>query len=173
MPLDTFVCPLSKGALSLVSFEEERIKLTPEQLARAKRLEIAPEKLSRVVKTGVLYCPLSRKWYPIINYVPLLLDYATEIHRDFINQHASRTSIFSEYEMPNGVPRPGEEVVQKSFTKEWATLNVEKNISFGLTPEQRDSFIGFELDWPVGFLNRGKLKILEVGCGSGFESLSL
>ena len=170
--LRAYVCPLSKGRLSLHAFEEHEIALSPSDLARAAALRIAPCDLARVVKTGVLTCDLSGKWYPIINYVPLFIDYPTEVHRDFLNQHRSQSEIFSRYELPNGTPRPGEATIRKSFTKEWATLQLD-NISFGLTPEQRDFFIHLELDWPEQFLKRKDLKVLEVGCGSGFESLSL
>jgi ubiquinone/menaquinone biosynthesis C-methylase UbiE/uncharacterized protein YbaR (Trm112 family) len=170
--LHDFVCPLSKGPLSLLAFEEHEIELTPSDLRRAGRLGIAPAELSRVVKTGVLYCDQSRKWYPIINYVPLFIDYGTEIHQDFAARFSSASPVFSQYDIPNETPRPGEEAVRKSFTKEWDTLNLD-DVSFGLTSEQRDFFIGLELDWPKALLQRSDLKVLEVGCGSGFEALSL
>jgi SAM-dependent methyltransferase len=170
--LRTYVCPLSKGQLSLHSFEEHEIELSPPDIARAASLGIAPGDLTRVVKTGVLSCDKSRKWYPIINYVPLFIDYPTEIHQDFLNQYRPQRAVFSQYELPNGRPRPGEATIRRTFTKEWATLQLE-NLSFGLTPEQRDFFVHLELDWPEQLLPRRDLKVLEVGCGSGFESLSL
>lgn len=170
--LRTYVCPLSKGPLSLHSFEEHKIELSSSDVTRAAALRIAPSDVARVVKTGVLSCEKSRKWYPIINYVPLFIDYPTEIHLDFLNRYRSRSNVFSAYELPNGTPRPGEATIRKTFTKEWATLHLE-NTSFGYTPEQRDFFVRLELDWPDQFLKRKDLKVLEVGCGSGFESLSL
>jgi SAM-dependent methyltransferase/uncharacterized protein YbaR (Trm112 family) len=170
--LRTYVCPLSKGPLKLHSFEEREIELSSSDLARAYTLGIAPRDLARVVKTGVLCCDKSGKWYPIVNYVPIFTDYPTELHRDFLNQHCSHTEIFSRYELPNGAPRPGEETICKTFSKEWATLQLD-NTSFGLTFEQRDFFVRLELDWPGQVLTRKDLKVLEVGCGSGFESLSL
>ena len=170
--LHTFVCPLSKGPLSLLAFEEHDVELTPAHLMRASRLGIAPSELSQVIKTGVLCCDRSRKWYPIINYVPVLIDYGTEIHRDFVDQFQSRSAIFADYDIPNQPPRPAEEIVRKTFTKEWSTLRLE-DISFGFTPEQRDAFVSLELNWPDGILERRDLRVLEVGCGSGFESLSL
>jgi ubiquinone/menaquinone biosynthesis C-methylase UbiE/uncharacterized protein YbaR (Trm112 family) len=170
--LYTYVCPLSKEPLSLHSFEEHEIELSPSDLARASALGIAPSGLARVVKTGVLSCEQSGKWYPIINYVPLLLDYATELHQDFLNRYRSQSEVFSRYDLPNGTPRPGEATIRKNFTKEWSTLHLD-NTSFGYTPEQRDFFVHLELDWPQHVLTRKNLKVLEVGCGSGFESLSL
>jgi ubiquinone/menaquinone biosynthesis C-methylase UbiE/uncharacterized protein YbaR (Trm112 family) len=170
--LDTFVCPLSKERLSLVAFEEERVELDAEQQARARRMGLDPSALSLVVKEGVVCCEASQKWYPIINYVPVLLDYGTDLHRGFRERHAARTDIFQRYELPDGKPRQGEEFVQRSFTKEWNALNFD-DVSFGFKPEDRDKFTRLELDWPTGLLDRDRLKVLEVGCGSGFESLSL
>jgi SAM-dependent methyltransferase/uncharacterized protein YbaR (Trm112 family) len=170
--LRAYVCPLSKGPLTLQAFDEHEIELSPSDLARAASLRIAPSDLARIVKTGVLCCDKSGKWYPIINYVPLFIDYPTELHQDFLSQYGSQSEIFSRYELPNGTPRPGEATIRKTFSKEWATLQLD-NISFGLTPDQRDFFISLELDWPEWLSERKDLKVLEVGCGSGFESLSL
>jgi uncharacterized protein YbaR (Trm112 family)/SAM-dependent methyltransferase len=169
--LDRFVCPLSRAPFQLISFEEEETVLSAEETARARRLGLDPGKLARNVKEGVLYCETSRKWYPIINYIPLLLDYGTELHRAFRDRHAGGSDIFRSYELADEKPRPGEELVQKSFTKEWEALSLD-DLSFGLSSDQRDEFIKLELDWPVGLLDR-PVKILEVGCGSGFESMSL
>ncbi|HEU0157558.1 MAG TPA: class I SAM-dependent methyltransferase [Stellaceae bacterium] len=170
--LHTFVCPLSHAPLSLRAIEEHDIELTPADVQRAARLGIEPGELSKAIKTGVLYCELSRKWYPIINYVPLFLDYGTEIHRDFAASHSSAADLFADYDVPDQPPRPGEETVRKSFTKEWNVLDLD-NTSFGLTPDQRDFFVRLELDWPQSITARDNLVVLEIGCGSGFESLSL
>ena len=43
---------------------------------------------------------------------------------------------------------------------------------FGYSAQARDEFVGLELDWPEHLLER-PLQVLEVGCGSGFESASL
>lgn len=170
--LNTFVCPLSKARLSLLPFEEQKIDLSEQDLERAYELNIDPETISSSVKDGILYCEESRRWYPIINFVPMLLDYPTEIHRDFQARNKFRTDIFDKYEMPDGAPRTGEKSVQKSFTKEWSALPLDQ-LSFVFTPEQRDHYIRLELCWPEGLLTQPKRKVLEIGCGSGFESMSL
>jgi uncharacterized protein YbaR (Trm112 family) len=154
--LRTYVCPLSKGPLSLHSFEEHELELSSSDLARAAALRIELRDLARVVKTGVLCCDKSSTWYPIINYVPLFIDYPTELNRDFLNQYGSYTEIFSRYELPNGTPSLRGATIRKRL-KEWATLRLD-NTSFGLTPEQR--LPGLELDWPERLLARSDLKIL-------------
>ena len=169
--LNTLVCPLSKTPLSLISLEQGKNELSNSDLERCEQLRIKPGDLTTTVKEGVLVCEANKTWYPIVNYVPLLIDYPTEIHHDFKSRHAAQCDALKTYALPGGTPRPGEQIVQKNFTKQWKTLPLGK-ISFGLSSQQRDDFIRLELDWPEGVKRPGK-RILEVGCGSGFESLSL
>ncbi len=169
--LNTLVCPLTKGKLSVLPFEQTEIELTQDDYERCEQLGIIPGEVSSGVKEGILYSETSKTWYPIVNSVPLLLDYSTEIHHDFKKRHASQSTLLKTYAMPSATPRPGEQIVQKTFTKQWKTLPLGK-ISFGLSAEQRDDFIRLELDWPQGEERTGK-RVLEAGCGSGFESLSL
>ncbi len=170
--LRTLVCPLSKAELQVVALEEIKLDLTAADLERCDKLGIDVSSVQSAIKEGVLFCDESRKWYPIVNFVPVLLDFPTGLHKAFFEKHSDRTSIFAEYNPPDAKPRPGEVYVQRSFTKEWELLELDR-ISFGLTPEQRDQFIQLELDWPPGLLDRRLLDILEVGCGSGFETTSL
>src|SRR4051794_1027605 len=118
--LNTYVCPISKGELSLHALEAHEINLTPDDIRRAKNLNLAAEELAQVVKTGILYCDTSRKWYPIINYVPLFIDYGTDIHREFVTAYQSQTDLFQRYEIPDRTPRSGEDTIRRTFTKEWA-----------------------------------------------------
>lgn len=171
--LRTLVCPFTRSELSLVSFEETPVALTPEDAARLRLLGVEPSEASSAVKEGVLYSEQSGKWFPVVNYTPILLDFPTGLHEEFRERHASETGVFADYSMADGSPREGELFVQKTFTREWDLLNDLDALSFGLTPEMRDAFIGLELDWPPGLLDRGPLKVLEVGCGSGFETASL
>ena len=146
--LGSFVCPISHATLSLLPFETRNVALSCADEARCKRLGIESAAVATAVKEGVLYCDESRTWYPIINYVPVLLDYPTELQSGFREQHASHVSIVRRYNLPSGSPRPGERLTQRSFTKEWKTLEAEK-ISFGFTPEQRDSRSGARSDNPA------------------------
>ena len=170
--LETLVCPFTQSKLSLVSFEETRLELTAEQVERCRRLQINPLDAGNAVKEGILYSEESGKWFPIVNYTPILLDFPTDMHRHFKDRYSSKTDVFTRYKMADGEPRKGELFVQRSFTKEWDLLNLD-NISFGYTPEMRDVFVKLELDWPPGMLDQRPLKVLEVGAGSGFETASL
>jgi uncharacterized protein YbaR (Trm112 family)/ubiquinone/menaquinone biosynthesis C-methylase UbiE len=170
--LKTLVCPFTRADLSLESFEETPVNLTTQDIERCKRAGINPADANSAVKEGVLFCDASRKWYPITNYTPIMLDFATGMHSEFSERYSSRSDVFANYEMADGKPREGETFVQKSFTRQWDLLNHD-NVSFGYTPEQRDEFVKLEFDWPPGVLEQSPLNILEVGAGSGFETISL
>ncbi len=170
--LRTLVCPFTRSNLSLISFEETTVELTDDDIQRCHRLGIDPAEANAAVKEGVLYSHTSRKWFPIVNYVPIMLDFPTEIHRAFKEHHSAQADILTQYEMANGKPRAGELFVQRTFTQEWALLDLD-NLSFGYDSAQRDEFVKLELDWPPRVLEQAPLNVLEVGCGSGFESAAL
>jgi SAM-dependent methyltransferase/uncharacterized protein YbaR (Trm112 family) len=170
--LSTYVCPFSGEPLSLVSIEERQIELDGEQIALLKRRGVNELDARTAVKEGILYSEKGGYWFPIVNFIPIFLDFPVDLHVDFKQRHSAAHDLLNRLKTPDGSPRNGELFVQKSFTREWQLIDLDA-ISFGLTQEQRDFFISLELDWPEGLLDREHLKILEVGCGSGFESDSL
>lgn len=170
--LSTLVCPFTQSELSLVSFEETPVELSAGQAERLRRSGVDPAQAASAVKEGVLYSERGGRWFPVVNYTPVMLDFPTDMHREFKERHASKTDVLTKYSMADGSPREGELFVQKSFTRQWDLLNHD-NVSFGYTPEMRDEFVRLEFDWPPGVLDQSPLRVLEVGAGSGFETLSL
>lgn len=74
------------------------------------------------VETGILFSTQLRLWYPIINYVPVLLTFRTALAEGFQRAHTSNLTSLDGYRLPDEVPMPGERAVQASFTEEWAAL---------------------------------------------------
>src|SRR5262245_9353465 len=98
--LNTLVCPLSKSPLSLIAFEQGKNELTRDHLERCEQLRIKPDDVAATVKEGVLVCEANKTWYPIVNFVPLLIDYPTEIHHDFKSRYATQSDVIRTYAMP-------------------------------------------------------------------------
>jgi SAM-dependent methyltransferase len=167
--LEALRCPIDGGPLSVHPFSEHRLELDKKARERCARLGIDPAEAASAVEEGVLLSS-SGTWYPIINFVPILLDFATPLHDDFADRHRGEGALRS-YEPPSRQPRPGEIWVQRSFTAEWNLLGLD-TISFGYSANARDGFVELELDWPPELLESTP-RILEIGCGSGFESASL
>lgn len=169
--LSSYICPFSGKPLCLICIEERRLDLGSSEAALLERRGVNVAEASVAVKEGILYSEIGGYWFPIINFTPIFLDFPLPLHEDFRNRYAAQYDVLRRLRAPDGVPRPGEVFTQRSFTREWALIDLD--LSFGLTPEQRDFFISLELDWPPGILQRDCLQVLEVGCGSGFESASL
>jgi len=170
--LADFICPLSGEPLQLIAIKEKPLDLSSSDKALLEQHGIAEQDAMSAVEEGILYSEQGGYWYPIVNFIPVLLDFPVDLHADFRERHASGYPVLTSLKAPDGAPREGELVVQQTFTREWSLIDLDV-ISFGLTPQQRDFFISLELDWPPGILERNKLRVLEVGCGSGFESESL
>jgi SAM-dependent methyltransferase len=169
--LRTWVCPFTGSELSLIPFEETPVELTDEARARLVAHGVDPAEAASAVKEGVLHGG-GGYWFPVTNYTPVMLDFPTDMHREFAERHAAKTEVFQSHRMADGQPREGETFVQKSFTRQWDLLNHD-NVSFGYTPAQRDEFTKIEFDWPPRVLDRRPLRVLEIGAGSGFETASL
>src|SRR5262245_41201448 len=106
--LRTLVCPLSKAELRVVAFEEIKLDLAAADIERCDKLGIDVSSIQSAIKEGVLFCDESRKWYPIVNFVPLLLDFPTGLHKAFFERHSDKTGLFAGYNPPDATPRPGE-----------------------------------------------------------------
>jgi SAM-dependent methyltransferase/uncharacterized protein YbaR (Trm112 family) len=170
--LSDLICPISGQQLQLAAIKEKKLSLSQADKRALSDHGIPLEDATAAIEEGILYSEAGGYWYPVINYVPILLDFPVDLHKSFRQAHAGSFHIIENLKIPDGAPREGEYFVQRSFTREWALLDLG-SISFGLTAEQRRFFIALELDWPEEVLARKPLKVLEIGCGSGFESICL
>lgn len=150
--IETIVCPACKSQLELSTFSDVAGEPEGEPL----------------VREGVLTCHACRTWYPIENYIPVLLDFPVRLHAQFGERHHRHARWPGQLSEPNGRPRPGEEWTQRSFTRQWADLQ-EDALTFSYTHDQRREFIRIELDWPADFL-ASRPRTLDIGCGFGLEA---
>lgn len=149
--LNILRCPVSGAPLELLSIESEKHD-------------------GRVlIRTGVLYCPESRLWFPIINYVPVMLTFRTQLADAFERQYAGVFARLEGYRKPELPPMQGEIDVQRSFTDQWAGLG-DDPLTFIYTDSEllalhRDVW----LHLPPGGDPHVR-SVLNVGCGFGREA---
>jgi SAM-dependent methyltransferase/uncharacterized protein YbaR (Trm112 family) len=147
-------CPVSSSALELHVIDRDETGDHP------------------LIRTGVLYSAASKHWYPIINYIPVLLTFRTRLVDRFAADHAVALTALGAYAAPNLAPMPGEVSVQKTFTEEWSGLgNDERTFAYSddeLIALHRDVWLRFsaaEIEAVDSVLN--------VGVGFGKESIIL
>ncbi|HZC81432.1 MAG TPA: class I SAM-dependent methyltransferase [Nitrospiraceae bacterium] len=172
--LEFLRCPCCKSELRLSPIESHKVDLSPESSARATAERIDRYQLEDVVETGVLECASGCSWYPIVNYVPVLLDFPLPLHRQFSNKYRHLGINALDLPLPPGAPRPGELQIQESFTIEWKGLGEDAH-TFIYTIEERERYLRAELDWPNYLLQRmpgaPALRVLNVGAGFGLEPI--
>jgi SAM-dependent methyltransferase len=122
--------------------------------------------VEKVVEEGILLCNDCKTWYPIINYVPVLLSFLTQQQKVFYKRNKKTIDALGSFNLPNGIPLPGEKFVQKSFTKEWGDFGASE-LKFSFNKQQILDYNSIELDWPDWVLNTPGKKLLEVGIGFG------
>jgi SAM-dependent methyltransferase/uncharacterized protein YbaR (Trm112 family) len=162
-------CPISGGALALEVFESTQHPLSVEDAAECLARGVERETVETVVKTGVLRCAENRTWYPIVNYVPVMLDFDAPVFAWFAREYADRLADQPDYHSPRGTPRPGEVLTQRNFSAQWNLLG-DDELTFTYTHKDREDFIRIELDWPEGICGQPNTRLLNVGCGYGLEA---
>jgi len=172
--LEFLRCPCCKNTLRLNRIESHTVELSPEASARAAAEWIDRALLEEVVETGVLECMAGCSWYPIVNYVPVLLGFPLPLHRQFRDRYQHCGIKALDLPFPPGTPKPGELQIQESFTIEWKGLG-EGEHTFLYTIEERERHLRAELDWPSYLLQRmpgaPALRVLDVGAGFGLEPI--
>jgi len=172
--LESLRCPCCKSELRLSRIESHKVDLSPEASGRAIAERIDRCLLGEAIETGVLECASGCSWYPIVNYVPVLLDFPLPLHTQFSNRYQHLGIKALDLPLPPGAPRPGELGVQESFTIEWKGLG-EGAHTFIYTIEERERYLRAELDWPSYLLQRmpvaPALRVLNVGAGFGLEPI--
>jgi SAM-dependent methyltransferase/uncharacterized protein YbaR (Trm112 family) len=167
-------CPLCGSTLHLHEIARKRVESEPSVDDGGKPALARAAIAYDAIETGVLACSARCAWFPIVNFVPVLLDFALPIHRQFRERHAHSGIAALDLPLPHGTPRPGEIETQRSFTVEWNGLG-EDRYTFSFTIPQREQHLRAELDWPPSILQRSPtaepLLILDIGAGFGLEPI--
>lgn len=132
---------------------------------------VAPKK--QIEDYAVLTCGSCKFWFPVINEVPVMILFSTPLHRTFEKKFASAfADTFRLFSPPNGMPEKGEESTQRTFSEEWDKVELE-DLSFTYDAhELKNLHQNVWLKWPSHKVEP-ELKVLNVGCGIGNESLAL
>ena len=152
--LDTLRCPVSGGQLTLHAID------TVERAGRP------------LVKTGILLSADGRLWYPIINFVPIMLTFRTPLAEGFARNHAAIIAGLGGAQLPDLPPMPGERSVQQTFTEEWGDLAADQRTFIyedgELVALHRDVWLRMD-----EATRAAKASVVDIGCGFGREAVIL
>ena len=153
--LNMLVCPITKKVLNLYPIEQEKTKDN-----------------EFVCKTGILWSE-NGYWYPIINFVPIMLVFSTRLLQDFSISHIGCfKELPSNLRAPDKDPNRGELSTQKTFTEEWEGLS-DDALSFTY---DEDELLALHRDVWLKMSESeycSKRTVLDVGCGYGKEAIIL
>jgi uncharacterized protein YbaR (Trm112 family)/SAM-dependent methyltransferase len=125
-----------------------------------------------LVRTGVLYCAESKYWYPIVDYVPVLLTFRTRLATLFETTHRAIFATLGDYKLPDLPPVRGEISIQKTFTEEWSGLgDDDRTFAYSdaeLIALHRDVWLRLSPEEV-----RAVDTVLDIGCGFGKEAIVL
>ena len=151
-------CPACAGDLVLRSFDGAG--------AGAEGLQAG------TTKNGALCCAACSTWYPVMDYIPVMLTFTTPVHAKFAARHAAFMGGLAGYSTPQGQPMPGERSVQQTFSEEWDLIQ-ENELSFCFTADEL-----VELNRQVWLRALQKTRdefktVLNIGVGIAQETIAL
>lgn len=159
-------CPLCRGTVELDTFVE-----TPKSLDRgswekstSSATDTGPD-FDVYVEAGQLLCHACHARYPIWQGLPIMLPYATPLHREFHEKWAARLERSADYRFADGNPPPGEDLVRASFSTEWLEYDYDGVIWELSYPDHEARFRK-----EVGSATEGSGWFLEIGCGLGLAT---
>lgn len=155
--LPSLICPISGDDLHLHSFNTERIEIEGME--------------TLVTKDGILVSKREKIWYPISNYVPVLLCFSTKFHKRFYESNMRHFGAYADYRMPYGSCEKGEDFIQSSFTEQWH-LTSDNELTFQRT---QNDLVNLNKEVWLSWIKPDERvdQVLNVGCGIGKESLAL
>jgi uncharacterized protein YbaR (Trm112 family)/SAM-dependent methyltransferase len=159
-------CPIDRGPLRPVVWEERPCDLSADDLAKAAELGIAEADLRTDVVTGVLINDRRGLAYPVVGGIPRLLTFRCGVTDEFLQRWGDRLRSEIPYvQLADETPTPGERDVLRSFSKEWLDYEWDGERYWNVTTDITYQSMDYVLDIAEHPLN-GKL-VLEVGIGVG------
>jgi ubiquinone/menaquinone biosynthesis C-methylase UbiE/uncharacterized protein YbaR (Trm112 family) len=151
----------------LSAFVEERVEMAQPESGQHR----GPDH-ETVVKEGVLSCARCRVWYPVLEYIPVMLVFPTRVHKKFAEKHQQHMSVVSGYSMPTGKPEAGERSVQETFSDEWDKLQ-DNELSFTLMPDDLVELNRRVWLRPLQPTREQFKTVLNIGVGLGAETVAV
>jgi uncharacterized protein YbaR (Trm112 family)/SAM-dependent methyltransferase len=165
---DILRCPCCQGRLDITTLEEHQVQLKPEEYTQGEKLGIQSDKFNKYVESGMLLCEHCKYWFPILYGLPVMLPYKTPITEEFIGKNKNHINKFADkYTVPKGTPKPGEQFVLRSFSKEWLEYEYD-GIIWGWSYEDREKTLLTEMGVESGEITGAKF--IEIGCGLGITT---
>ncbi len=159
-------CPIDRGPLRLVAWEQRECPLTEAHTAHAGFLGIPVDELTTDVQTGVLVNDRLGLAYPVVGGVPRLLTFRCGVTEEFLLRWGDRLRTELPYvQLPNREANSGERDVLRSFSREWLDYEWDGERYWNVTTEVTYQAMDFVLDTEHHPIT-GK-RVLEVGIGVG------
>jgi SAM-dependent methyltransferase/uncharacterized protein YbaR (Trm112 family) len=167
--LDFIVCPACAGPLRLEAARtiEKRVdKFSSEIIAE---LRLSEDHFASDVAEGLLCCDRCHYLFALHDHVPRLFLYRLAASNQFMERNMAAIRALTEqgYRFPDDTPAPGEQQIQKAFSKEWGDYAYDGTI-WATTPDGRLELALEEIGVPPESL-RGKA-IADIGSGNGVLS---
>jgi SAM-dependent methyltransferase len=164
---DFLRCPLCIGGLTLRDLTKTTVPVSAESIRFAEDRGLAGADFNLYIEAGLLCCDTCRSAFPILHGLPILLPYQTPAHEEFKSRFGSS---LDRYKFPSAQPAPGEELVLRSFSREWLTYDYD-GVIWELNYDDHErrflAEMGRERRTTVDPSVR---TFLEVGCGIGITT---
>ena len=161
-------CSVCRNALSVEAPTEAVIPVSADSSRLAEERGVAGPKFNTYIDTGLLCCDNCRSAFPIFRGLPILLPYRTPAHEEFA-RHLERATraVLDKYCFPSSQPAEGEELVLRSFSREWLNYQFD-GVIWELSYDDHERRFLAEAgcdsrDEPIH-------AFLEVGCGIGITT---
>lgn len=166
--VDFLRCPCCEGSIVLLPLEEIKVDLKPDTYAKGEKLGVKPEELNKYVESGILLCEHCKYWFPILYGLPIMLPYQTPIREEFITKYKTNIDKLAHtYTGAKGMPKPGEQFVLRSFSKEWLEYEYD-GVIWGWSYEDREKTLLAEIG--IDPSAKAGAKFMEIGCGLGITT---